>query len=253
MSKAEDSNFDLLLKTSITTKFAIMMGGFMLILMATIGATFWTSTMQEGDTRVINIAGRQRMLSQKMTKEAMAMLRGEVKKAEILATAEQFEKSLGNLISGNPKEKIPPTKEAHIKAQLGKVKAIWVKFYENLTKLADIADQRAAAYSAISETNLTLLKDMNDAVFMMEQEGLDARTINLAGRQRMLSQKMAKEALLMEAGEAKAEDFQATVNLFDVTLRGLIDGSKELGLGSMKNAAVLSQLRKVEERWNAFR
>ncbi len=75
MSKAKGSIFDPLLKTSITTKFAIMMGGFMLILIATIGATFWTSTLQEGDTRVINVAGRQRMLSQKMTKEAMAMLR----------------------------------------------------------------------------------------------------------------------------------------------------------------------------------
>lgn len=253
MSKAKGSIFDPLLKTSINTKFAVMMGGFMLILITTIGATFWTSTLQEGDTRVINVAGRQRMLSQKMTKEAMALLRGNAKKADILSTAKQFDSSLNDLISGNPKENIPPTKEADIKAQLGKVKTMWAKFYKNLTQLLDLADERAAAYSAISETNLTLLKDMNDAVFMMEQERLNARTINLAGRQRMLSQKMAKEALLLESGETKAEDFQATVNLFDQTLKGLIDGSKELGLGSMKSAAVLSQLRKVEERWTLFR
>jgi len=193
------------------------------------------------------------MLSQKMTKEAMALLRGDATKSDVLATATQFEKALNDLISGNPKENIPPTREADIKAQLGKVKTMWAKFYENLTQLLNIADQRSAAYSAISETNLTLLKDMNDAVFMMEQEGLDARTINLAGGQRMLSQKMAKEALLLETGEAKVEDFQATVNLFDQTLNGLIDGSKVLGLGSMKSSAVLSQLRKVEERWTLFR
>lgn len=253
MSKAKGSIFDPLLKTSITMKFAIMMGGFMLILIATIGATFWTSTLQEGDTRVINVAGRQRMLSQKVTKEAMAMLRGDVKKSAVLGTAKQFERSLADLISGNPDENIPPTKEEHIKAQLNKVKNIWVKFYKNLTQLVDIADQRAAAYSAISDTNLALLKDMNDAVFMMEQEGLDARTINLAGRQRMLSQKMAKEALLLESGEAEVEDFQATVSLFDKTLKGLIGGSKSLGLRSMKSPAVLSQLRRVEERWDLFR
>lgn len=171
MSKAKGSIFDPLLKASITTKFAIMMGGFMLILIATIGTTFWTSTLQEGDTRVINVAGRQRMLSQKMTKEAMAMLRGDAKKSDVLATAKQFETSLSDLISGNPDEKIPPTIDENIKEQLNKVKTMWAKFYKNLTQLAAIADQRTAAYSAISETNLTLLKDMNDAVFMMEQEG----------------------------------------------------------------------------------
>lgn len=253
MSKAKGSIFNPLLKASITMKFAIMMGGFMLILLSTIGATFWTSTLQEGDTRVINVAGRQRMLSQKMTKEAMALLRGNAKKSDILSTAKQFDNSLNDLISGNPEENIPPTKEADIKAQLNTVKTMWVKFYKNLTQLLDIADKRAAAYSAISETNLTLLKDMNDAVFMMEQEALDARTINLAGRQRMLSQKMAKEALLLESGEAEATDFQATVSLFDETLNGLIGGSKALGLRSMKSSAVLAQLRKVEERWNIFR
>ena len=253
MSKVKGSIFDPLLKTSITMKFGVMMGGFMLILVATIGATFWTSTLQEGDARVINVAGRQRMLSQKVTKEAMAMIRGDAKKEEVLATARQFEKSLDDLISGNPAENIPPTREENIKAQLSKVKTIWGKFYKNLTELADIADKRAAAYSAISKTNLSLLKDMNDAVFMMEQEGLGARTINLAGRQRMLSQKMAKEALLLESGEVTAEDFLLTVGLFDQTLKGLISGSKTLGLRSMKSPAILSQLRKVEERWDLFR
>ena len=253
MSKVKGSIFDPILKTSITTKFAIMMGGFMLILIAMIGATFWTSTLQEGDTRIINVAGRQRMLSQKMTKEAMALLRGGAKKEDILSTAKQFENSLNDLISGNAEESIPPTKEADIKAQLNKVKTMWAGFYKNLTQLLAIADQRAAAYSAISQTNLALLKDMNDAVFMMEQEGLDARTINLAGRQRMLSQKMAKEALLLESGEAKTEGLKATVTLFDEALNGLIGGSKALGLGPMKSSAVLAQLRKVEERWSLFR
>ncbi|MDH3976092.1 MAG: type IV pili methyl-accepting chemotaxis transducer N-terminal domain-containing protein [Deltaproteobacteria bacterium] len=245
--------FNPLLKLSITAKFAIMMLGFMLILAATIVSTFWTTNMQKDDAKVINIAGRQRMLSQKVAKEVMALIKGNTTKNEVIKTANLFGNSLDWLISGNEGKEIPPTEEENIRNQLLKVKRIWSDYRLTLSKLADINDERNAAYNAIIDTNLLLLNDMNDAVFMMEQEKLNARTINLAGRQRMLSQKMSKEVLLLEAGKVSAKDLLQTIELFDKSLGGLINGSEELGLKAMNNAAILSQLRKVEERWSVFR
>jgi len=245
--------FNPLLKLSISAKFGIMMGGFMLILASTIVATFWTTDMQKDDAKIINIAGRQRMLSQKVAKEVMALIKGNVTKKEVLNTANLFGSSLDWLISGNEAEGIPGTKEGEIRNQLLKVKSIWADYRVTLSKLADIIDGRETAYTAIIDTNLLLLSDINDAVFMMEQEKLDARTINIAGRQRMLSQKMTKEVLLQEAEKVTSQDLLKTIDLFEKSLHSLIDGSEELGLQPMKNPAILSQLRKVEERWLLFR
>lgn len=253
MNKGIKSLFGLITKMSITAKFAVMMGGFMTILSTATIATFWTANMQKGDAKVINIAGRQRMLSQKMTKEAMALIQGKEKKEDVLKTADLFDKSLSDLISGNPGEGIPSTKEPHISAQLLKVQALWKEFNFNLRGLVDISDEREEVYDNINKMNVSLLDEMNKAVSMMEEEKLDARTINLAGRQRMLSQKMTKEALGLESGRAAPEELLETVSLFDRTLGGLINGDASLGLGKMKNATILSQLRKVEGIWDDFK
>ena len=54
-----------------------------------------------------------------------------------------------------------------------------------------------------------------------------ATVINLAGRQRMLTQKMSKEVLLVALGhdaDANKANLRNTASLFDRTLKGLKDG-----------------------------
>lgn len=82
-----------------------------------------------------------------------------------------------------------------------------------------------------------------------------AVVINLAGRQRMLTQKMSKEMLLVAKGieaEANRQSLAKTAALFDTTLKGLRDGSAELGLPPTESAVTLRQLGKVEGLWNDF-
>ncbi|VAV85242.1 hypothetical protein MNBD_DELTA01-1748 [hydrothermal vent metagenome] len=54
---------------SIKYKLGIIIGVFVALLVAAIGVTFWTVNSQKNDSVTINMAGRQRMLSQKYTKE----------------------------------------------------------------------------------------------------------------------------------------------------------------------------------------
>ena len=45
---------------------------FALLVMLSVGATFWGIQTQKADARIINLAGRQRMLTQKITWLALA-------------------------------------------------------------------------------------------------------------------------------------------------------------------------------------
>ena len=241
------------MKFGIKGKLGLIMGSFVVLILATITATFWTVSAQKSDGTVMNMAGRQRMLSQKMSKEAMALLQGKAKGEEVLATVKLFDSSLTALISGNSDLGIPATREPEIRTQLTKVKGMWKEFQTKLTGLVDYADQRAEHYAYVSGRNEELLKEMNKGVELMDKAGLDAHTLNLAGRQRMLSQKMTKEVMALENGVGTEEKTLATVALFDRTLSGLLKGDKGLGLTPIKKAAIKNQLLKVDGLWKPFK
>ncbi len=241
------------MKKSVKFKLGLVMGGFVALIIAIIGITFWTVNSQESDGVVINLAGRQRMLTQKMTKEVMAMIQGKAGKDDVLATADLFDKSLNSLISGDPREGIPSTEEPGILTQLKKVKSMWDAFMVNLDGIIGHIDEKHSIYSHLASRNIPLLNEMNEVVAMMEKKGLPLKTINLAGRQRMLSQKMAKEALGLDRGITTAEEFLGTVALFDRTLLGLRNGDSEMGLRPIRNGAILRQLEGVEKEWQPFR
>ncbi len=86
-----------------------------------------------------------------------------------------------------------------------------------------------------------------------QQSGI---VINLAGKQRMLTQKMSKEALFMAKGidaDKNKKALAKTAELFDKTLKGLIDGDKDLNLPKTNNKEILAQLAKVTTLWKSFK
>jgi len=117
----------------------------------------------------------------------------------------------------------------------------------------------------VAKQNLPLLKQMNKAVGLYEKDakkgGLKgdpglAATINLSGKQRMLTQKMSKEFLLV----AYNHDFEnnqlgllETYTLFERTLKGLKDGDESLGLPPTITPHILKQLAVVNKLWLEFK
>ncbi|MBS1824217.1 MAG: type IV pili methyl-accepting chemotaxis transducer N-terminal domain-containing protein [Acidobacteria bacterium] len=81
----------------------------------------------------------------------------------------------------------------------------------------------------------------------------DGLVINLAGAQRMLSQKMSKEAILLGGGRGDAKLLRESVSRFERVLNGLIAGDRELGLPASASPQTLAQLEKVRGLWIPFR
>ena len=89
-------------------------------------------------------------------------------------------------------------------------------------------------------------------VVMLNEQHTDALVINVAGRQRMLSQKMSKYALMIERGDPTAkEELDIASRLFDQSLQGLTAGDAETGLPPA-SAAMRPSLVAVAEAWSPF-
>jgi len=207
----------------------------------------------------INLAGKQRMLTQKMTKEALLVKAGIDKKEnleKLKKTRALFDQTLKGLMQGDKALKLKPCKKQKVQKQLAKVVKIWEGFDANIKKVIDgSADKRV--YQEIQKQNLTLLKEMNNAVSLYVDQSKQktskrAQAINLSGKERMLTQKMAKDLLLISQGidvTRNREDLKQTAALFEKILRGLQKGDVSLGLEGTKLPAIQKQLKKGEKLW----
>lgn len=214
---------------------------------------------------VINLSGKQRMLTQKMSKEVM-LVALDIDKAQNLknlkATSALFDKTIKGLRNGDGDLKLPPTTSKKIIRQLDRVDKLWAEFYPVIQNITGNSAVSPADISAIAAQNLPLLKQMNKAVGAYEKEaaggGLKAdpglaTTLNLSGKQRMLTQKMSKEFMLIALKHEVADNklnLLETFTLFERTLVGLKVGDDTLGLPATTDAAILEQLDKVSKLWD---
>lgn len=219
-------------------------------------------TAQEMGT-VINLAGKQRMLTQKMSKEILLIAKGinvDVNQASLQKNAVLFDKTLQGLLNGDVDLALPKTEDPKIVQRLNKVAKFWKSFHDSVTAVVK-GDTNREILENIAKQNVLLQQNMNKAVRMYAQssgsslEPAIATTINLAGKQRMLTQKMTKELLLVANGIDVEENkiyLTETIALFDRTLKGLFDGDKGLALPGTQEPAIRTQLEIVQKLWKEY-
>jgi len=213
--------------------------------------------IKQQSASIINISGKQRMLTQKMTKEALFIAKGidvEENIQNLKETTKLFEDRLQILITGDANLSIPKTTDKEILDQLTKVSALWTLLKLNLNKVIE-KKANQEIFEAIANDNLLLLKSMDEAVemytiksnFYKKNSNL-AEQLNLAGRQRMLTQKMTKELLLVANNikpNQNLKNTRETGTLFEVTLKNLIDNTKD--------EKIRKQLYVTAETWAKYR
>ncbi len=158
-----------------------LIGSVIMIFLIAVGmfaATWVVTSSQKDDSLVINLAGRQRMLSQKLAKETLAFgaTGNTALKGQIASTIEVFEMTLSALADSGPapltvdpkgpKANLPQASPA-VFGQLRKVKDVWTG-YKKLVSDAVASGQPDVA--KITKDSVVVLKTMNAAVVMMQGE-----------------------------------------------------------------------------------
>jgi hypothetical protein len=121
----------------------------------------------------INLSGKQRMLSQKMSKEFFLVALGhEVSenKLNLIETISLFDRTLVGLRQGDAALDLEPTADPAVIEQLAIVEKLWADFKPLVSSAADAATTTIPAESVqtVAKTNVPLLKAMNEAVSRFE-------------------------------------------------------------------------------------
>jgi methyl-accepting chemotaxis protein len=155
---------------------------------------------QADDALVVNLAGRQRMLTQKMTKEAAELVNlfhegGDPtqlagKREQLQNTVRVFETTLLALKEGGSAPlnlemtKMRPLQAASvpdIQKQLETVKTTWDPFKKSMTSLIASGGSDTAAAKAVMSSNLQLMDQMNTAVSLMQTDSEQKVSVLVAG------------------------------------------------------------------------
>ncbi len=143
------------------------------------------------------------------------------------------------------------------------VEAEWQVIHEAIDAvLADGHDVDSA--HIIDDHNLKLLElttilasDISSQyAHPFEISAADLMMIEIAGRQRMLTQKMAKDACEVWTGyhaEEAKEDLKKTTTIFETSLRALRFGMPEAGLQAAPNDVIREDLDKLLARWEIIK
>lgn len=228
---------------------------------------FYISFEISEDARAVNVAGRQRMLSQRMVKSLMNIqyfMDDDVSRAkamdELVLTANLFDTTLrafnnGGEITGADGEKIELASitVAGGVQSIQQAKQIWLPYKVRLDKLltitdkADLTEPLLSTIQYANENNLTLLALMNTLTGSLEN-----LASSKASRLRMIQTIGISLAILnffiimfhflrqLRESDAKVESArQETVEILDTVNEGLFLIDKDLNLGSQHSKKLL--------------
>ncbi len=169
----------------------LVVAGLSMLITMMFGFTIYTTSKQKSDGLVINLAGRQRMLSQKISKEIF-QLKNDVlvhqkanseKIDSINNTAKVFDLTLSALTNSgkaplgldpeNTEFQVCPKAQEPTYSQLLKVSKLWQNFSTEVDRFLLAPADNTAALKYIENNNVPLLEEMNSAVVMLQKQSED--------------------------------------------------------------------------------
>lgn len=222
-----------------------------------------TAAEHEAQT-VVNLAGRQRMLTQRMTAASCVILVGvaDAQRVEVAKSARTlFAQTLVGLGAGDAALGLPAQSDPVILERLAQVAQTWRTFGAAIGQVSE-GDQHSVPVAQILALNIPSLKQSNAVVeALVAQYGAGKQkpalvyTIDVAGRQRMLSQKIMKEACFWLVGlddRSGEQTLRATIALFSQSLGDLQNGNDAAGIIAPPTPEIAAQLEQVSSDWDTY-
>lgn len=161
------------------------------LFLAVIGIVIYTAIAldkQKGDARVINLAGKQRMLTQKLTKSIMELQLGDLSKVdEIKQLQAEFSKVLNGLKKGDPELSLPLNNNPQVLFKIKNAEKKWETFSEKLEMVLTYSPNIQEDLDFIISNNVALFNEANELVKLLGNN-MDSQTVSVAGRLRAITQ-----------------------------------------------------------------
>ncbi len=221
---------------------------------------------ENNSKHLINIAGRQRMLTQRISKLAIecAYKLQNNSCLDMLKDVELYNKTLRAFKKGNQNMQINAIKSAKAKEQIKEIDKIWKPFVMNVISFVKSGGKDKSSLEYILDNNIRLLKESNRLVKILQKEEFKDLTevekmmlyiVNIAGKERMLSQKMTKEYLeyhFLNRKESK-EQMIDSIDRFDTILDILLNGNNQLRVPKVTNLKIKKELTLIKNIWNKLK
>ena len=162
-------------KNNISTKIKFIGILFLVLMISIISTTIYLNNKSKKDALIINVAGKQRMLTQNISKNVFYLyyIKNGVH-TELDNSVIEFVYNLNSLKDGNNLIGIEKAPTDLIAKQLAKVEIMWNTFYQNIENFKKLNNKEDAlsqnelkkTIEAIYNTNTTLLNEVDNLVSM---------------------------------------------------------------------------------------
>ena len=158
-------------KSNISTKIKIIGILFALLMTSIIATTIYLNNKNEKDAMIINIAGKQRMLTQNISKNIFYLYSNpKSSQNELDSSIEEFIYNLESLKGGNSLGKLKEAPNMQIDRQMLQIEYLWSIFYQNIVKFKELIQNNSNKQelqnivNIIYETNPELLYEVDALV-----------------------------------------------------------------------------------------
>ena len=158
-------------KSNISTKIKVIGILFALLMTSIIATTIYLNNKNEKDAMIINIAGKQRMLTQNISKNIFYLYSNpKSSQNELNSSIEEFIYNLESLKGGNSLSKLKESPNIQIDRQMLQIEYLWSIFYQNIVKFKELIQNNSNKQelqnivNVIYETNPELLYEVDALV-----------------------------------------------------------------------------------------
>lgn len=172
------------IRNRISTKIKAIGALLLILMLSTIAITIYLNQQNVKDALIINIAGKQRMLTQKISKNVFYINYNSNKDFyELNAAAAEFIRGLNILKHGDENKKIHSAPTQKIKNQITEITTLWQYFYEDIQNFKILTnsheidkDEKLKDIILSIYRNNTILLDNVDKLVTMYTEYSESKT-----------------------------------------------------------------------------